>query len=89
MTSSTSNPYLDGKGHLDIKAIHNKGSWTSARLESQRSDFAAPAGGMLEITASIELPQVNNGTGYWPAFWTVGSAFRGNYNNAPSVGVSA
>ncbi len=24
--------------------------------------------------------------GYWPAFWSLGAAFRGNYNNWPGIG---
>ena len=41
-TSSTNNAYLDGNGHLVLKAISNGGTWTSARLESTRDDFQAP-----------------------------------------------
>src|SRR5215469_14457648 len=75
-TSSTSNAYLDGNGHLVLKAISNGGTWTSARLESTRDDFAAPAGGELEMTASIEQPNPASGLGYWPAFWALGSPGR-------------
>jgi hypothetical protein len=75
-TSSTNNAYLDGSGHLVLKAIDNGGTWTSARLESTRDDFAAPAGGELEMTASIEQPNPANGLGYWPAFWALGSPGR-------------
>jgi hypothetical protein len=32
----------------------------------------APAGGELEVTASIEQPNPGNGLGYWPAFWMLG-----------------
>ena len=86
MTNSTSNVYLDGNGHLDIKAIDSSGSWTSGRVESQRSNFAAPAGGMLEITASIEQPNPANGVGYWPKFWTMGAGYRGNLSSWPGIG---
>ncbi len=75
-TSSTSNVYLDGKGHLVLKAINSGGSWTSARIESTRGDFQAPPGGELEMTASIEQPNPANGMGYWPAFWALGSPVR-------------
>src|SRR5579863_4226574 len=75
-TSSTSNAYLDGNGHLVLKAINNGGTWTSARLESTRDDFEAPPGGELEMTASIEQPNPANGLGYWPAFWALGSPGR-------------
>ena len=45
-------PYLDGDGHLVLKATRSDGRWTSGRMESTRDDFAAPAGGELEMTAS-------------------------------------
>jgi hypothetical protein len=76
MSNSTSNVYLDGNGHLDITALDTNGSWTSGRIESQRDDFAAPAGGMMQISASIEQPDPQYGVGYWPAFWTLGAGDR-------------
>ena len=75
-TNSTSNVYLDGNGHLVLKAINNNGTWTSGRIESTRDDFQAPPGGKLEMTASIEQPNPANGLGYWPAFWALGSPMR-------------
>ena len=75
-TNSTSNVYLDGSGHLVLKAINNGGTWTSARIESTRDDFQAPPGGELEMTASIQQPNPANGLGYWPAFWALGSPMR-------------
>src|SRR5579872_3802194 len=75
-TNSTSNVYLDGNGHLVLKAINSGGTWTSARIESTRDDFQAPPGGELEMTASIEQPDPANGLGYWPAFWALGSPMR-------------
>ena len=89
MTNSTSNVYLDGSGHLVIKAIRSpSGAWTSGRIETQATSFAPPAGGELAVEASIEQPNVTttNGLGYWPAFWMLGSAFRGVYTNWPSIG---
>jgi hypothetical protein len=75
-TNSTSNVYLDGNGHLVLKAINSGGTWTSGRIESTRSDFQAPPGGKLEMTASIQQPNPANGLGYWPAFWALGSPMR-------------
>ena len=43
-TNSTSNVYLDGNGHLVLKAIHNGGTWTSARIESHPRRLPGPAG---------------------------------------------
>jgi beta-glucanase (GH16 family) len=75
-TNSTSNVYQDGNGDLVLKAIDSGGTWTSGRIESARDDFGAPAGGELEMTASIEQPNPANGLGYWPAFWALGSPGR-------------
>ena len=75
-TNSTSNVHLDGNGNLDLTSINNGGTWTSGRIESTRDDFQAPAGGQLEMTASIEQPNPANGTGYWPAFWALGAPMR-------------
>jgi Malectin domain/Ricin-type beta-trefoil lectin domain/Putative Ig domain/Glycosyl hydrolases family 16 len=75
-TNSTNNVYVDGNGDLVLKAIDNGGTWTSGRIESTRDDFEAPAGGQLEMTASIEQPNPANGLGYWPAFWALGSPMR-------------
>jgi hypothetical protein len=75
-TNSTSNVYLDGSGDLVLKATDNGGTWTSGRIESTRDDFEAPAGGELEMTASIEQPNPASGLGYWPAFWALGSPMR-------------
>ncbi|HZU59225.1 MAG TPA: carbohydrate-binding protein [Actinocrinis sp.] len=75
-TNSTNNVYLDGNGHLVLKAINNGGTWTSGRIESTRDDFQAPPGGELEMTASIQQPNPASGLGYWPAFWALGSPMR-------------
>jgi hypothetical protein len=75
-TNSTSNVYLDGDGHLVLKATDNGGTWTSGRIESTRDDFEAPPGGELEMTASIQQPNPASGLGYWPAFWALGSPMR-------------
>jgi beta-glucanase (GH16 family) len=75
-TSSTRNVYLDGHGHLVLKAIRGGGGWTSGRIESTRDDFRAPPGGQLEMTASIRQPAPAKGLGYWPAFWALGSPMR-------------
>jgi len=88
-TNSTANVYQDGAGHLAIKPIRSSsGSWTSGRIETQNSSFAAPAGGEMAVEASIQVPNVtgNAALGYWPAFWMLGSAFRGVYTNWPGVG---
>ena len=70
MTSSTSNVHLDGQGDLDITALDDNGQWTSGRIQTTTPNIQAPAGGELEVTASLEQP--NAGLGYWPAFWMLG-----------------
>jgi beta-glucanase (GH16 family) len=75
-TSSTRNVYLNGHGQLVLKAIRHGSTWTSARIESTRDDFAAPPGGQLRLTASIEQPRPASGLGYWPAFWALGAPMR-------------
>ena len=72
MTNSTNNVYLDGSGHLVIKAINSGGAWTSGRIQTNTANVGAPAGGELEVTASIEQPNPASGLGYWPAFWMLG-----------------
>jgi hypothetical protein len=70
MTSSTSNVYLDGNGDLDITALGSGSDWTSGRIQTSSANVGAPAGGELEVTASILQP--SGGLGYWPAFWMLG-----------------
>ncbi len=72
MTNSTSNGYQDGSGDLVLKAIGAGSSWTSSRIQTTTANVGAPAGGELEVTASIEQPNPAGGLGYWPAFWMLG-----------------
>jgi hypothetical protein len=90
VTNSTNNVYQDGSGHLVIKPIRDgAGNWTSGRIETQRTDFAAPAGGKLRLEASLQQPNVSGAAaaGYWPAFWSLGAAARpAGATNWPGVG---
>jgi hypothetical protein len=90
MTDSTSNVYQDGSGNLVIKPIRDSaGRWTSGRVETQRTDFAAPAGGKVRIEARLQQPNVSGAAaaGYWPAFWALGAAARPvGATNWPSIG---
>jgi hypothetical protein len=70
MTNSTSNVHQDGNGNLDITALGSGSSWTSGRVQTTSANVGAPAGGELEVTASIDQP--SGGLGYWPAFWMLG-----------------
>jgi beta-glucanase (GH16 family) len=90
MTDSTQNVYQDGNGNLVIKPLRDgSGHWTSGRVETQRTDFAAPAGGKLRMEASIQQPNVSGAAaaGYWPAFWALGAAARPvGATNWPGIG---
>jgi hypothetical protein len=82
MSNSTANVFEDGAGHLVLKAIHSgtnpTSGWTSGRIETQRDDFGAPAGGIVMMQSSIQQPNESaaNGLGYWPAFWMLGAPLR-------------
>ena len=90
MTSSTDNVALDGSGHLAITPLRDaSGNWTSGRIETERTDFAAPPGGVMRVEASLQQPDVNadNGASYWPAFWMLGAAARPvGATNWPGIG---
>jgi len=88
-TNSTANVSHDGGGNLRITPIRNaSGGWTSSRIETVRTDFKPPAGGVLAIEGRIQMPNVTGAAaaGYWPAFWALGSPYRGNYQNWPGIG---
>jgi beta-glucanase (GH16 family) len=87
-TNSPSNISLDGTGNLRITPLRAGSGWTSARIESHRADFKAPANGILRIEGRIQMPNVTGAEaeGYWPAFWALGAPYRGNYWNWPSIG---
>ena len=65
-TNLPANVFVDGAGHLIIRAERNGSTYTSARLKTQGL-FAARFG---TIEARIRLPF---GQGIWPAFWMLGS----------------
>ncbi|HYQ64073.1 carbohydrate-binding protein [Actinophytocola sp.] len=88
-TTNTNNISLDGGGNLRITPLRDgSGNWTSGRIETQRTDFAPPSGGVLRIEGRIQMPNVtgNQALGYWPAFWALGAPYRGNYWNWPGIG---
>lgn len=66
-TDTRDNVFLDGHGHLVIRAIRSaSGKYTSGRIKTQ---------GLFEvryakIEARIRIPR---GQGIWPAFWMLGS----------------
>lgn len=91
-TDSTENSVLTGEGTMKIipreapRSLRNATvHYTSARLETQRTDFAAKKGGKMYINSRIKLHSVDKTKmqGVWAAFWTLGESFRGNYTNWP------
>ena len=88
-TDDPANVSLDGNGNLRITPLRSaSGEWTSARIETRRADFKPAPGGVLRIEARIQLPNVTGeaALGYWPAFWALGSPYRGDYWNWPRIG---
>lgn len=65
-TARRANSFLDGSGHLVIRAIREPdGTWTSARLVTR--DHFSQAYGIF--AARIRFA---SGAGMWPAFWLLG-----------------
>ncbi|CNG37288.1 glycoside hydrolase family protein [Mycobacterium tuberculosis] len=88
-TADPANVSLDGGGNLRITPVKSSsGEWTSARIETQRTNFKPADGRVLRIEGRIQMPNVtgNQALGYWPAFWALGSPYRGNYQNWPAIG---
>jgi Carbohydrate binding module (family 6)/Glycosyl hydrolases family 16 len=88
-TDNPANVSVDGNGNLRITPLRDgSGHWTSARIETHRGDFKPPSGGVLRIEGRLQMPDItgNEALGYWPAFWALGSPYRGNYWNWPGIG---
>lgn len=90
MTDRPENVRLDGAGNLLITPQRDaSGNWTSGRVETQRTDFAAPEGGVLRVEANLKMPDVGGAqaAGYWPAFWMLGEPARpASATNWPRIG---
>lgn len=87
-TDDPANVSRDGTGNLRITPLRDgAGDWTSARIETNRQDFKPPTGGVMRIEGRLQVPAVtgNSALGYWPAFWALGSPYRGTFN-WPAVG---
>jgi len=69
-TDNRGNAYLDGRGHLVLRALQPApGKFTSARLKTQ-GKFAFEYG---RAEARIRIPY---GQGIWPAFWMLGADIK-------------
>jgi beta-glucanase (GH16 family) len=64
------------------------GQWTSARVETQRSNFKPADGGVMRMESRLQMPNVTGAAaeGYWPAFWALGSPYRTNRWSWPGIG---
>ncbi|CAK7227672.1 hypothetical protein SCUCBS95973_006623 [Sporothrix curviconia] len=92
-TKSASNLQITSAGTLLITpvktTVSGKTTWTSARIESIKTwDFTCAVGKKLRIESRLKLGANSAATqlGIWAAFWSLGSAYRGNYQNWPAVG---
>jgi beta-glucanase (GH16 family) len=77
-TDSARNAFLDGDGHLVIRALRDEnGNYTSARLQTGAPGASlGTAGGKWQygrIEVRAKLPSAK---GVWPAFWMLGESFR-------------
>ncbi|TVY56603.1 Glucan endo-1,3-beta-glucosidase A1 [Lachnellula cervina] len=86
-TQSRFNIHITQEQNLAITPRLQNGQWTSARIETRDASFAAAQGGRLLIEARIKLGDapLEQQQGIWLAFWALGSRFRGNYRNWPTV----
>jgi beta-glucanase (GH16 family) len=87
-TNSTKNVHITHGQNLALTPLKDaQGAWTSGRIETVRSDFAALPGGRLFVEAKINLGGAPAATqqGIWPAFWALGSSFRTTYTDWPGA----
>jgi len=86
---STSSEFLSASsGRLLIRPKKGSdGVWRSARIETQQK-FTPQAGKTFRVEARLRLgsASASQQAGIWPAFWMLGGAYRGNYQNWPAVG---
>ncbi|KAL3477262.1 concanavalin A-like lectin/glucanase domain-containing protein [Aspergillus californicus] len=86
-TTSPSNIALTSSNTLTITPIYQpapdsdsetSGTWTSARIETSRTDFSASPGEKLYIEARLRTgcAPTSQQAGIWPAFWALGAPFR-------------
>jgi beta-glucanase (GH16 family) len=86
-TTSPSNIQITQNQTLTITPRLSNGTWTSARIETQCDEFVALPGGKLYVESRIKLGDApaSQQQGIWPAFWSLGCEFRGNYSNWPAA----
>ncbi|KIH90274.1 hypothetical protein SPBR_00847 [Sporothrix brasiliensis 5110] len=92
-TKTASNLQITSSGTLLITpvktTVSGKTTWTSGRIETVKAwDFSCAVGKKVRIESRLKLGANSAASqlGIWAAFWSLGSAYRGNYNNWPAVG---
>lgn len=86
-TKDYNNLHVTQQHTLVIVPQLKNGDWTSGRIETRRSNFAAASGGKLYVEAKIKLGSAptSEQQGIWPAFWALGAEFRGHYTDWPGA----
>ncbi|KAF7592474.1 hypothetical protein BBP40_000209 [Aspergillus hancockii] len=87
-TNSPANVHVTSSSTLAITPrLSSNGTWTSARIETRRSDFAATPGGRLFIESKLRTGCASSDRqkGIWPAFWALGADYRPSYTGWPAV----
>lgn len=86
-TMSPANVHITPFNTLAITPRKSNGTWTAARIETQRTNFVATHGGKLYIESRLKTgcAPSDRQQGIWPAFWALGAEFRGNYTNWPAA----
>lgn len=85
-TDSADNIRITNDKTLTITPRLNYGSWTSARIETQKGFGAAPRGKLLiEARIKLGMAPASQQQGIWNAFWAIGKDFRDNYWNWPAA----
>ncbi|KAJ6787494.1 hypothetical protein PWT90_08916 [Aphanocladium album] len=88
-TDSPDNIYITRENTLRIIPLNDGQGWTSARIETTADwDYGAAVGQQIRVEAKIKLGKAaaSEQWGIWPAFWSLGTPYRDNYNNWPSIG---
>ncbi|KAF7596095.1 hypothetical protein BBP40_003357 [Aspergillus hancockii] len=86
-TSSPANIQVTSSNTLTITPRLWNDTWTSGRIETRRSNFAAMQGESLFIESRLKTgcAPSRKQQGIWPAFWALGVDFRRNHTDWPAA----
>jgi beta-glucanase (GH16 family) len=88
-TNSPANIDIINSNLVITPHLEDNGNWTSGRIETKpEHDWTCPPHGKLRVEARIRLGSApaHSQQGIWPAFWALGSDYRGDFQNWPAVG---